>query len=77
MAFSLPNPFLTLYTILKLNHGYTFAVVRLVSRYLSVKLPLEYRRFFEKEREREREKRKVTLNSGLGRLLTIRLELHS
>lgn len=57
MAFSLPNPFLTLHTILKLNHGYTFAVVPLVSRYLSVKLPLEYRRFFEKEREREREEK--------------------
>lgn len=71
MAFSLPNPFLTLHTILKLNHGYTFAVVPLVSRYLSVKLPLEYRCFFEKEREREREE-KVTLNSGLGGLLTIR-----
>lgn len=28
-----------------------------VTRYLSVKLPLEYRRFFEKEREREREEK--------------------
>lgn len=45
-------------------------VVRLVSRYLSVKLPLEYRRFFEKEREREREeKNNVKFRIRLGHLL--------